>query len=59
MCMHLRMKAQVSEAARDSAENERLAEMVTLSEVVINNRLNVPGFIDRVKRDTRFCLLTG
>lgn len=45
LCMHLWLKAQVSDAARDSAENERLAQMIMLSEVVINNRLNVPGSV--------------
>ena len=34
----------------DSLENEALARMVTLSEVVVRNDLNVPDFIDRVKR---------
>ena len=29
-------------------------KMVTLSEVVINNKLNVPLFIDRIKNDTTF-----
>lgn len=47
-------EGRVSDAARDSAKNERLAQMIMLSEVVINNRLNVPGFIDRVKKDTSF-----
>ncbi len=28
--------------------------LVTLSEVVINNKINVPAFIDRVKNDTTF-----
>ena len=28
--------------------------VVTLSEIVINNKLNVPAFIDRVKNDTTF-----
>ncbi|MCF3109332.1 hypothetical protein LL912_11120 [Niabella sp. CC-SYL272] len=46
--------AQVNEAVQDSLENEHLAQMVTLSEVVVNNKLNVPSFIDRVKKDTTF-----
>ena len=29
-------------------------KMVTLKEVVVRNKLNVPGFIDRVKNDTTF-----
>ena len=27
---------------------------ITLSEVVVNNKLNVPAFIDRIKNDTSF-----
>ncbi|MBZ4188217.1 hypothetical protein K7B07_04895 [Niabella sp. 3A5MI-3] len=46
--------AQQDEQLQDSLENERLAQMVTLSEVVTNNKLNVPSFIDRVKKDTTF-----
>lgn len=38
----------------DSLENEALARMVTLSEVVVRNDLNVPDFIDRVKKDKTF-----
>ncbi len=30
------------------------AKMITLSEVVVNNKLNVPSFIERVKEDTSF-----
>ncbi|MBC7888011.1 MAG: hypothetical protein H7Z13_08970 [Ferruginibacter sp.] len=29
-------------------------KIITLSEVVLNNKLNVPGFIDRIKNDTTF-----
>lgn len=29
-------------------------KIITLSEVVLNNKLNVPGFIDRIKNDTSF-----
>ncbi len=29
-------------------------KVITLSEIVINNKLNVPAFIDRVKNDTTF-----
>lgn len=38
----------------DSAENAALARMVTLSEVVVRNDLNIPNFIDRVRKDTTF-----
>ncbi|AHF15563.1 hypothetical protein [Niabella soli] len=48
------VNAQVSLETQDSLENERLAQMITLSDVVINNKLNVPSFIDRVKKDTTF-----
>ncbi len=44
-------QAQVSQ---DSLENEALAKMITLSEVVVRNDLNVPDFIDRVKKDKTF-----
>jgi hypothetical protein len=30
------------------------AKMITLSEVVVNNKLNVPAFIERIKNDTSF-----
>lgn len=29
-------------------------KLITLSEIVVNNKLNVPAFIDRVKNDTSF-----
>ncbi len=29
-------------------------KLITLSEIVINNKLNVPSFINRVKNDTTF-----
>src|SRR5436190_22567281 len=29
-------------------------KVITLSEVVVNNKLNVPSFIDRIKNDTSF-----
>lgn len=38
----------------DSLDNERLAKMVNLSEVLIRTDLNVPSFMDRVKNDTSF-----
>ncbi|MFT3903046.1 MAG: hypothetical protein QM727_07720 [Niabella sp.] len=39
---------------KDSAENEAIARMVTLSEVVVGSNLNVSAFIDRVRKDTTF-----
>ncbi len=41
-------------ASEDSLDNERLAKMISLSEVVIRNNLNVARFIDQVKKDTTF-----
>lgn len=38
----------------DSLDNERLAKMVSLSEVVVRTDLNVAGFMERVKKDTSF-----
>jgi hypothetical protein len=43
-----------SSAQQDSLDNERLAKMISLSEVVIRNDINIPNFIDRVKKDTTF-----
>ena len=39
---------------QDSLDNERLARMIDLSEVVVRTDINVPQFIDRVKNDTTF-----
>jgi hypothetical protein len=39
---------------QDSLDNDRLARMVSLSEVIVRTDLNVPKFIDRVKKDTTF-----
>lgn len=39
---------------QDSLDNERLAKMVSLSEVIIRSDLNVPRFMDQVKNDTTF-----
>lgn len=39
---------------QDSLDNERLAKMIDLSEVVVRTDINVPKFIDRVKNDTTF-----
>lgn len=38
----------------DSLENVRLSKMVTLTEVVTRSDINVPKFMDRVKKDTTF-----
>src|SRR5688572_14927709 len=46
---------QVSHAQeKDSLDNERLAKMINLSEVIVRTDINVPKFIDRVKNDTTF-----
>jgi hypothetical protein len=39
---------------QDSLENERLARMISLSEVIVRTDINVPRFIERVKNDTTF-----
>lgn len=41
-------------AQTDSADNERLAKMVTMSEVIVRTDINIPKFIERVKNDTTF-----
>ncbi len=38
----------------DSVDTERLAKMVSLTEVILRTDLNVPRFIDQVKNDTTF-----
>lgn len=43
-----------SMAQEDSLDNERLAKMVNLSEVLIRTDLNIPRFIKQVKNDTSF-----
>lgn len=43
-----------SSAQQDSLDNERLAKMINLSEVVVRSDINIPKFIDRVKNDTSF-----
>jgi hypothetical protein len=43
-----------SNAQNDSLDNERLARMISLSEVVVRTDINIPRFIDRVKNDTTF-----
>jgi hypothetical protein len=44
----------VCQAQQDSLDNERLAKMINLSEVIVRNDINIPNFIDRVKNDTTF-----
>jgi hypothetical protein len=39
---------------QDSLDNERLKKMVTLSEVVVRNNLDVAKFLQRIKTDTTF-----
>jgi hypothetical protein len=39
---------------KDSLDNERLAAMISLSEVIVRTDINIPKFIDRVKNDTTF-----
>jgi hypothetical protein len=41
-------------AQEDSLDNERLAKMVSLSEVIIRTNLNVAKFMQQVKDDTTF-----
>jgi len=41
-------------AQDDSTDNERLARMISLSEVVVRSDVNIPKFIERVKNDTTF-----
>src|SRR5215831_7902919 len=43
-----------SHSQQDSLDNERLAKMISLSEVVVRTDINVPKFIERVKNDTTF-----
>jgi hypothetical protein len=41
-------------AQEDSLDNERLAKMINLSEVIIRSNVNVASFMERVKKDTSF-----
>ncbi len=41
-------------AQSDSLENERLARMISLSEVVVRTDVNIPKLIDRIRNDTSF-----
>jgi len=43
-----------TKAQQDSLDTERLSKMVSLTEVILRTDLNVPKFIDRVKKDTTF-----
>lgn len=43
-----------AQSPEDSLDNERLAKMVSLSEVVIRSDLNIARFLERVKNDTTF-----
>lgn len=52
LCYVLEMKGQ--SGFGDSLNNERLARMVNLSEVVVRSDLNVARFIRQVKEDTTF-----
>lgn len=45
---------QIGNAQNDSVDNERLAKMINLSEVVVRTDINVSKFIERVKNDTTF-----
>jgi hypothetical protein len=42
------------QAQEDSLDNERLAKMISLSEVVVRTDINIPKFVERVKNDTTF-----
>ncbi len=44
----------VTAQQEDSLDNERLAKMVNLSEVIVRTDLNVPRFMNQVKNDTTF-----
>jgi hypothetical protein len=41
-------------AQTDSLENERLAKMISLSEVIVGTDINIAKFMQRVKEDTTF-----
>lgn len=43
-----------AQTPEDSLENERLAKMINLSEVVIRTDVNIPKFMERVKNDSSF-----
>jgi hypothetical protein len=50
----LSLAIQAGAQQEDSLDNERLAKMVSLSEVVIRTDINVARFINQVKNDTTF-----
>ncbi len=52
-CMLLAPLVNAQQASGDTVVNVG-QKMITLSEVVVNNKLNVPAFISRVKEDTSF-----
>lgn len=54
LLLFVSLVSQVVAAQEDSLDNERLARMMNLSEVVMRADLNVPSFIRRVKEDTSF-----
>lgn len=43
-----------AQTQEDSLENERLAKMINLSEVVVRTDVNIPKFMERVKNDSSF-----
>ena len=50
----LALSVSVRAQQTDSLELERLARMVSLTEVVVRTDINVPGLIDRLRNDTTF-----
>lgn len=50
----LALSVSVRAQQTDSLELERLARMVSLTEVVVRTGINVPGLIDRLRNDTTF-----
>lgn len=50
----LALSVSVRAQQTDSLELERLARMVSLTEVVVRTDVNVPGLIDRLRNDTTF-----
>ena len=48
------LRVALAHGTKDSLDNERLAKMIALSEVVVRTDINVPKFIERVKNDTTF-----
>jgi hypothetical protein len=52
-CLGVSLVAHAQQAGADTVINVG-QKVITLSEVVVNNKLNVPAFINRVKEDTSF-----